>query len=391
MFYLPDYAKEIRLSNVKGELLKQYKVNNESLKALTRKAGKKIAVYRFLQHYIGKNFFLDTIYMSIITYNALVLRTISMGSISAIINSISWFKNYLYNLSNTFSQLVQYSYYVDSFFSFFQEDKNQQKKECLPIRYGDKNKPGDIIFSNVSFSYGKKKVLKNINLEIHEGEKVAIVGYNGAGKTTFIKLLLRLYEAQEGDIQYKGNHIMQYDLEEYRKCFGTVFQDYSIYAVRLSENVKMDYVSDGEREKVQNALIKCDFSNKLENLPNGIDEKMLKEFDQEGLLLSGGETQKVALSRAVFKDSSIIILDEPTSSIDPISEYNLNQLIMKQSGNKTVFFVSHRLNSTREADRIIFFDKGRIAEMGSHEELMKKNGLYAKMFRIQMQKYKIEV
>ena len=226
-------------------------------------------------------------------------------------------------------------------------------------------------------------------MQIHKNEKIAIVGYNGAGKSTLIKLLLRLYEPVEGHICLNGRDITEYKMDEYRTMFGTVFQDFRLFSVSLAENVKMDLL-DGtpeEEQQIKEALKSATFLNKLKQMPDGIHTQIGKEFDNQGMLLSGGEAQKVAIARTIIQGNEIVIMDEPSSALDPDSEYELNKLMMDSTYDKTVIFISHRLSTTRMADKIYMLEDGQIIESGSHEELMALNGKYAEMFHLQSEKY----
>ena len=243
----------------------------------------------------------------------------------------------------------------------------------------------------MSFAYDEndKKALKNISLTIKPYEKVAFVGYNGAGKTTLTKLLMRLYDVSDGEILLNNVNIKDYKVKEYRNGFGAVFQDYQMFASSIGENVIMDEINQESKIQILNALHHSGFTDKLKSLEKGIETSITREFDDAGVNLSGGEAQKVAIARVFAKPCSVIILDEPSSALDPISEYNLNQTMMEATKNKTVIFISHRLSSTRMADKIYMFEKGEIIERGSHQELMEYNGKYAQMFNLQAAKYRV--
>ena len=246
----------------------------------------------------------------------------------------------------------------------------------------------ELSVENVSFAYGKDAdTLHDISLSIKAGEKIAIVGYNGAGKSTLIKLLLRLYDVQQGKVRLNGRDIKEYDRENYRSLFATVFQDYKIFAAAIADNVKMDVARETDRKEIEKALEQSGFAERLGFLSKGIDTPLTREFEEEGVNLSGGEAQKVAIARTFYKYCPIIILDEPSSALDPISEYQLNQAMLDVAKDKTVIFISHRLSSTVMADRIYMLEQGRIIEEGSHKELMEREGKYAQMFRMQAEKY----
>ena len=249
---------------------------------------------------------------------------------------------------------------------------------------------------NVSFRYTpeSEEILHNISLKVKPGEKIAIVGYNGSGKTTLIKLLMRLYDPSEGTILYDGKDIKDYNLNKYHDRMGVVFQDFYMYGASMAENVCLDDIeikdNDELKENIKKALKRSGFSERLNALENGLETSVTTEFDEAGVDFSGGESQKVAIARAFFKDADILIMDEPSSALDPIAEYNLNKAMHEAAGDKTVFYISHRLSTTRDADRIIMLEKGRIIEEGSHDELLKKNGKYAEMWHVQASRYEAE-
>lgn len=229
--------------------------------------------------------------------------------------------------------------------------------------------------------------MKNINFSIHPGEKIAIVGYNGAGKTTLTKLLMRLYDVTDGEIWLDSINIKEYSIKDYRDYFGAVFQDYKLFAGTVSENVMMDIVKKSDVPIVLDSLNQSGFSEKLNSFPQKEETMLTREFDKKGTGLSGGEAQKVAIARVFAKNCKIVVLDEPSSALDPISEYNLYHSMLNAAKEKSVVFVSHRLSTTRIADKIYMFEKGEIIERGSHDELMELNGKYAQMFNLQAEKY----
>lgn len=248
----------------------------------------------------------------------------------------------------------------------------------------------DIEFRNVYFKYPRSKdyTLKNISIKIHSGEKLSVVGRNGAGKTTFIKLLTRLYEPTEGEILLGGKNIKEYDYKEYVKLLSVVFQDFKLFAITIKENLTL---SDSERVKgkeIIEILEQSGFEEDLKKLPQGIETSVYKYFDKEGIEFSGGQSQKLAIARALYKDAPIVVLDEPTAALDPISEYEIYQEFHKLVGNKTAVYISHRLSSCRFCDKIAVFDNGTIVQYGSHDELIShKDKQYAKMYNAQAKYY----
>lgn len=245
----------------------------------------------------------------------------------------------------------------------------------------------EIEFRNVSFRYPETEryVLKSINFRFTIGERLAIVGENGSGKSTFIKLLCRLYDPTEGEILLNGIDIRKYNLEEYQKLFSMVFQDYHLFALSLGENVAGTKVYD--HQAAEQALRDAGFGARLDSLPDSLDTMLYKDWDQSGVSLSGGEAQKVAIARALYKDAPFIILDEPTAALDPLAEADIYAHFNSVSGDRTALYISHRLSSCRFCDHVLVFDQGEIIEYGSHEELLHRHGKYAELWHAQAQYY----
>lgn len=383
ILYLSDYAKEIRLSDMHKTLYKRFCNTMSQIKDIYKKDGKVLAVYMTIAQTVTYGLLDAAIYLYL-AYNAIITRIIQFGDAAAIISSSGRFSWIFTDLLMTFPEFVKHSLYIDSFNNFMNIQPKIERQQGKRI----KNKHGTIELKNVSFSYPgeNKNSLNNINLTIKPYEKIAIVGYNGAGKSTLTKLLMRFYEASEGNIYYDGVDIKEYDTNEYRNNYGAVFQDYKIFAGTVAENVVMDFAKNPE--KINESLINSGLDNKLSDLKDGINTQLTKEFYEDGTNLSGGEEQKLAISRIFYKDCGIIILDEPSSALDPISEYKLNKTILSLSEHKTVIFISHRLSTTCMADRILMMENGEIIEEGSHEELINNNGKYAEMFNLQAEKYR---
>lgn len=273
-------------------------------------------------------------------------------------------------------------------FLTMEEKNNYGEGLSMPIKKSHK-----IDFENVSFCYpGTDKLLfDNFNLTIQAGEKIALVGINGAGKTTLVKLLCGLYTPDSGRILLDGVDIKKYNIRDYYKQFTIVFQDVHTLALTIAENVACCDKKYIDYEKVEKCIELAGISEKVLSLPKGIHTNLLKELDEDGIVLSGGETQKLMLARALYKDSPVIILDEPTATLDPIAESEMYEKYNSLTNEKTSIFISHRLSSTRFCDRILFMRNGKILESGNHDELMNKNGEYANMYSIQATYYQKEV
>lgn len=302
-------------------------------------------------------------------YNAVENLTMQL---SAFIHSLSGFNSHALYIDNL-KTILDYQAEIEESGS---EIKLKFKKE--------------ILFKNVFFQYPGNgcEVLKNIDLTIAAGEKIALVGYNGAGKSTLVKLLIRLYDSTAGSIRVDGFDVRQVDVAEWRRNFGMVFQKYQVYAVSVAENVlmrKMESLED--EEKVISALKKVGLYDIVLKSPKGIHTIVTKEFDNDGLVFSGGQVQKLALARIYASDTRIVILDEPSASLDPYAEYELNQEIQKMDSGKTVIVISHRLSCTSMMDKIYFMEDGQISEWGTHSQLMERGGKYATVYNIQKRSY----
>lgn len=384
VFRLPDYAKEMRITRVSENLLLELEDNTEKIIEHERNfGGKRLALgaSQDVLYVIG-----DGAPLLLILYKVMVTGTVGLGGFSVAMGGI-WQMSWL--LGDLISRIMKYHEH-----GIFIE-KIRHFMECEPqIQSGEQPVPPmeSLSLRGLTFAYpGKESVhaLEDVNLEIRLGEKIAIVGYNGAGKTTLTKLLMRLYDPDSGEILYNGKNIKEYKLDELRDRVAAVFQDYRIFAASLAENVAGGVYTDDMEKQVLGALDKSTFGDKLRKLPDGINTPLTREFDNSGTQLSGGEQQKVAIARAFFKDADLIILDEPSSALDPDAEYALNQAIASYANQKTVIFISHRLSTTRHADRIYMFEEGKIIESGTHEELMTLGGKYAYMFNLQAEKYAV--
>lgn len=248
---------------------------------------------------------------------------------------------------------------------------------------------GVIEFRNVSFRYPgtKELVLDHVSLKIEPSEKIAVVGKNGSGKTTLVKLLCRLYEPEEGEILWNGKNIREYDLREWQKIFAIVFQDYSLLSLTLGQNVAASEQYEAERAK--EVLQLAGFGERLNKLKKGLETVVYPEYEQDGVSFSGGEEQKIAIARALYKGGQICILDEPTAALDPVSESRVYESFDEIVKGKTAVYISHRLSSCKFSDRIFVLDNGKIAESGTHEALLSQNGLYAQLWQAQAQYYKV--
>lgn len=390
VFYLADFAKELRLYDVNRKLRNEFKQSNFEIRQIIQQYSKRMFFLNFVENVIYSKFILDCLYLLYIAFMTLVNNAFSYGSAVALANSNWRLKKNLQALNKNLSEMQENSLYIAKIRNFINYKEQIVDKDVtisVPVE------PGTIELKNVSFAYNGEvgPVLKRISLIIRPYEKIAFVGYNGSGKTTLMKLLMRLYDVTDGQILINGKDIREYKLSEYRASFRSVFQDYQLFATTLAENVVMDRVSDSAviRSNVETALNRSGFRDQLARMANGLDTPMTREFEENGTNLSGGEAQKVAIARIFAKPCPYVILDEPSSAIDPISEYQLIQSIISSAANSTVLFISHRLSTTRMADRIYMLENGEIIEHGTHAELMQLNGKYAEMFTLQAKKYRV--
>jgi ATP-binding cassette, subfamily B, bacterial len=388
VFYLADYAKEIRLSDIGRKLKNDFTKSNEDITETIKKYSLRQMIYSFIKDFVCNNLIVDGLYMIYLVYQVIVVKSLSYGSMLAVFRATNNFTWTMVKITRVLPELHIDAMYIEKIREFTDYEikiKSPQNGKTVPKELST------IEFKNVSFSYtDNEKVLDNISFKIKAKDKIAIVGYNGSGKTTLIKLLMRLYDPLEGEILLDGINIKEYLLNEYRNMIGTVFQDYQIFAAQLNENIVMDIPKEDDKEtrEILYALEKSGFPKKHSQMKNGLKTSLTREFDDEGVNLSGGESQKVAVSRAYYKNGNFLVMDEPSSALDPISEYNLNQSMLNESQNKTIIFISHRLATTRMADKIYMFEKGRIIEQGSHDDLIRLNKKYYEMFTIQAEMYR---
>lgn len=379
VFYEKKYAGEIRLYNIRKVLLREHKESFDRRQQLYVRIYGRINFYKQIQDMVifGLPILLTYIYVSI------VLKTTGEAKIGlyvATLGSVDYFAWRVKTAIKNFMEAGKNCMYMNNLQEFLEMDEETVENGVRTVQ----GELGDIVLDHVSFQYtgSKKPVIQDLSLQIRKGERIALVGENGAGKTTLVKLLMGLYPIQYGTISVGGVDIREYDK-----------RDYQIYGATLVENVLMDEEKKGDRERVMEALRLADFEKKLEKLPEGLDSNMTREFREDGTMLSGGEAQKVAIARMLARTGrlSLAILDEPSSALDPLAEYKLNTNMMKNAGDATVIFISHRLSTTRDADRIYMFENGQIIEEGNHQELMKLKGKYAAMFEKQAYYYQDEV
>lgn len=394
-FYIDEYfddtksGKDIRLYSLDKLILpsikdsfysylKQYrKVNNQK----SKETGKEIQTMLFLDGMVFMFVGLKALSGSL-TPGSLIEYS---GIIKNLIHAILTIVSILGALKINNKYLVDLYQYLDK--TVYDNKKSDGIFKTNEITLSDKASP-EIIISDLSFCYPQSdsSTLKNINLKIKPGEKIAIVGQNGSGKTTFVKVLCGLYKPTDGTIKMNGIDSQNITSDEYENLFAVVFQDYKLFSVSFANNISCHY--DFDEQKVLSALSRVGLKEKIKEMPQGINTVVYKDFDELGIEISGGESQKIAIARALYKESPILVFDEPTAALDPVAEFEIYSDLISAVKGKTTIFVSHRLSSCRFCDRILVFDKGEIVQNGRHEELLSDiNGVYCKLWHAQAQHY----
>lgn len=384
VMHLSDYAKEMRLTNVfklmmvKYEAAVQGKVSQVS----------KYSVKGIFANWFHQMFTFTITFEGVLLYGAyrtIVTKSMQLSEyavLSSFMVSTTWI---LIGFSTSLIESYKNSLYIENLRSFL------EYTPVIPEDYDGmipEQEISSIEFRDVSFGYTKDHpIINHLSFTIKGNNSIALVGHNGAGKSTIIKLIFRLYDPTQGAIFVNGRDIREYKLRAYRKLFSAAFQDYKIFAMSVKENVLMRKVTEADDEIVRDALIKAGVYDKIMSLPNGMDTILTREFSEEGSVLSGGQYQKIVVARAFANDAPIKIFDEPSSALDPIAEYELFESIMRDSKDKTMIFISHRLSSVQNADAVFMLEHGTIIERGTHKSLMKLGRVYADMYKKQAENY----
>ena len=383
--FLKDFSKDMRTSNIFAVLMKRFKTAIDSNVEILRKYGWKLFIYSTVSSLFSEFIPIIGTY-AYAAYQFVYTNALTVSGFSVVLSAINAVRESTMNIARNFDMLVGSAIYFQNLREFFEYEPKIVSGDKIPGEFES------LEFKNVSFRYpaAEKYALQDISFRINKAETLALVGVNGAGKSTLVKLLLRFYDVTDGEILYNGINIKEYDLNKYRNIFGAVFQDYRNFAVSVYENVMCHECSDEEKKIAQDALIRSGIWDKISALPKGAETVLTREFDKNGVGLSGGENQKVSAARLFAKDFQFAVLDEPSSALDPIAEYKMYENLIKVTQNKTVLYISHRLSSAVLSDRIIVIGGGRVIEEGSHEELMALGGKYNEMFTLQASSYKRE-
>ena len=383
--FLKDFSKDMRTSGIYGVMKTRFVNAVESNRAIIKKYGWKTGMLDVLGGFLTE--IVPIAGTLIYGVYGFVAGDISVAQFAVLISAVTSLKEIIENSGKCISEIQRCSLYFGNLREFFAyenrlEDGTKKAEKIEKIE-----------FRNVTFTYpgAKKPTLKNVSFTIDSDETIAVVGKNGAGKSTFVKLLLRFYDPDEGEILYNGINVKEYEADTLRKKIGTVFQDYKVFALSVNENVLCrEPENDEDRLHAERALKKSGVYKKISSFEKGADTVLTKEFDDNGTGLSGGEQQKVAAARMFAHPFDLAVLDEPSSALDPIAEYKMYESLIDETRGKMVVYISHRLSSAVLSDRIYVFADGTVAEAGSHAELMAKNGVYAEMFTMQASNYKDE-
>lgn len=374
------YGKDIRMYGMKQRVMDNYKKQIQGYRALQDLMAKKEYRYGF----VG----LAALLLSdVLTYGVLIGRVLtgmSIADFSMYLTATVTLSSYLKQTADSISFLVNEGQYVDELFRFLDEDMGE-KGGSHPAVTGDTL---EVVFDDVSFHYpgSEKYIFRHLNLTIHKGERLAIVGINGAGKSTLVKLMMGLFDVTEGEIRINGIPLKEFDKKALYSMFSAVFQEVNVMAFTVRENVagRLEGIDDA---RVDEALRKVGLEKKIQSLPKGTHQMMLKTIEEDGALLSGGESQKLAIARALYKDACMVVMDEPTAALDALAEAEIYENFSELVKGKTAVYISHRLASTKFCDHIALFDGDGLKEYGTHEELMAKHGSYYEMFTVQGKYY----
>ena len=383
-----SYGKEVRVAHLEDWLYdKTNKYFKETEEPLYKEKSTKDKFFNILS---SSAIIIQDAIVYIVLAHAVVFRSMKIGDFSMYLSSVGSLASSLEGFWGCISNLLSEGLVVKDFrycVDYFNNENNKNDQTLAKVDIETDNNI-TIEFCNVSFHYpyNSEMVLKDISLIINPQETLTIVGLNGAGKTTLIKLLCRLYEPTKGEILVNGVNISLIPYDKYYKLLSVLFQDFKLFPFSIRENIQVS--TSGDVKQLAKSIEDSGLSSKIDSLPNGVDTMVFKEFDENGIEFSGGEGQKMAIARAIYKNTPIIILDEPTSALDPIMEYEIYQRFNDLSKGKTTIYISHRLSSARFTDKVAVFVEGKLSEYGNHDELMKlDNGVYRNMFVTQAQYY----
>lgn len=326
-------------------------------------------------------------YVGIRTVSTVLGPQLTLGALTMYVSAAISFSSMVEKFGECIVMLMQFLGYLDPYMEFMSLAEETKQTGKIPFT----GEVETVEFRDVTFTYpnAEKAVLRNVSFEIKRGEKISIVGLNGAGKSTLVKLICRMYQADSGEILVNGKNIYDYDYLSYMNTISAVFQDYRLFNFTIAENIACEDIKENAR--IQELIDEVGLREKIDELPNGVESRFGKEYDEEGIEMSGGQGQKIAIARALYKKASMVILDEPASALDPIAEAEVYEKFNSLVEDKTAIYISHRMSSSVFCDRILIIDGGTVADFDTHENLMKKmESLYYKLFMSQAENYRLE-
>lgn len=376
VMYLSKYAKEIKITNVFNVLSKIYDKALNRIFITIKNYSKKAVIVYWIHTMLTFTIFQGVFGYGV--YKTVIVKSMPFSDLSVLVSvtvATTWI---LIGVTSAFMENINLGLYMNNLFSFInykEKIPEDQKGVCV------EGKIKSIEFDHVSFSYDNENIIINdVSFEVDGNKKIAIVGCNGAGKSTIIKLLLRLYDPTKGRILVNGINIKEYDLNQYRNIFAVALQDFIVFSDSIKNNILMNKKIDDNEKTIYEALEKAGILDEVKTLDRGIDSTISKEFDKNGVIFSGGQLQKIAIARVFAQKAQINIFDEPSSALDPISESEIYERIMQISSGKGMFLISHRLSSVQNVDQILVMDSGTLIDSGSHLELLHRCDLYKRMY-----------
>lgn len=380
ILYLKDYSQDIKATNLSSLLFVMLGKAFHGLEETYDRENPKLMAYNAMPQSISLTITIASVFYVIFRISSGVL---SVGSFAALLNGSQSITATIGGLFVFIPQFQQHSMYLDNLFEVL-EKSNTIKSGNLPFH----GQFSSIEFRNVSFKYPncEKYTLKDVSFTVNNHEMIGIVGHNGAGKSTLIKLLLRFYDPTEGTILLDGIDYKEYNLADLRKSIGAVFQNYYIYPFSIYENICMGLDEPKSHLEIDNILKDISLYEKIQNLCPGMEKPLSNEFEK-GISLSGGEQQKISIARVMYAHHPIVVMDEPSSALDPVSETEIISLVRDKFREQTVFIISHRLSMTKHCNKIIHISDGQIIEYGSHDELMESGGPYSEIYNLQAENY----
>ena len=388
-----EAQKDIRLYNMEHMITKRLvKFSNETcdvLEKLRIHMGKALGQMTAVSEGVAA---FSYGYVGIRTVSTVLGPQLSLGALTMYVSAAIQFSSMITKFGEGIVMVLQFLGYLDPYMEFMAlaEETKQTGKEPFT------GEVKTVEFRNVTFTYpnAEKPVLKNVSFEIHQGEKISIVGLNGAGKSTLVKLICRMYQVDSGEILINGKNILDYEYLSYMNTISAVFQDYRLFNFSIAENISCENVRDDKNAdagvaRIEQLIDEVGLREKVSELPQGIESRFGKEYDEDGIEMSGGQEQKIAIARALYKKASMVILDEPASALDPIAEAEIYEKFNSLVEDKTAIYISHRMSSSVFCDKILIIDGGTVADFDTHENLMKKTeSLYYKLFMSQAENYR---